>query len=134
MLQKNLNDDEIVNLVRLAEHRPISVRFIEFMPFSGNAWKGGSRFVSMRDILRKVTDEFGDTLTYLPKKPSDVSRNYKIDGFEGDFGIIGSMSQPFCSGCNRIRLTADGQLKTCLFSDMSDDFDLKTFIRTHDPT
>jgi len=88
----------------------------------------------MRDILRRVTDEFGDTLTYLPKENSDVARNYQIAGFQGTFGIIGSMSQPFCSGCNRIRLTADGQLKTCLFSDMTEDYNLKDYIRSNNPT
>ena len=133
VLQKNLNDDEIVPLVRLAEAREITVRFIEFMPFSGNEWAAGKRFVSLRDILRVVTEEFGDSLSYLPGQKSDVAKNYHIAGFAGNFGIIGSMSQPFCSGCNRIRLTADGKVKNCLFSNMDDDFDLKKMIREQNP-
>ena len=52
-------------MVKLAKNRPISVRFIEFMPFSGNEWKKGSRFVSMREILRKIGEEFGDNIEFV---------------------------------------------------------------------
>ena len=121
-------------MVQLGQERDISVRFIEFMPFSGNEWKNGKLFVSMRDILRTVTEHFGDNLEFIPGHKSDVAREYRIKGFEGSFGIIGSMSTPFCSGCNRIRLTADGMIKNCLFSNEKDDFDLKHFIRTENPT
>ena len=75
VLQKNLNDDEIVQMVKLAKHRPISVRFIEFMPFSGNEWKNGSRFVSMREILRKIAEEFGDSIEFVKEN------EYKIYTF-----------------------------------------------------
>jgi len=128
VLQKDLNFDEIIPLVKLAQSRPIEVRFIEFMPFNGNEWKNGKKFVSMRDILREVVNEFGD-VEYISGNKSDVAKKWKIDGFDGTFGIIGSMSTPFCSGCSRIRLTADGKLKNCLFSPESEDFDLRAHLR-----
>jgi len=130
VLQRDLNFDEIIPLVELSRKNPISVRFIEFMPFNGNDWSGGKKFVSMREILRVVTDEYGE-IDFIQGKKSDVAKRWKIDGFEGDFGIIGSMSTPFCSGCNRIRLTANGRIKTCLFSNEEDDFDLRHHLRSN---
>ena len=55
-------------MVKLAKNRPISVRFIEFMPFSGNEWKNGSRFVSMREILRKIGEEFGENIEFVQER------------------------------------------------------------------
>lgn len=128
VLQGGLNDDEIISFVKLAKDLPITVRFIEFMPFNGNEWSKGKRFISLREILRTVTDEFGE-VEFESGEKSDVSKNYKIAGFTGNFGIIGSMSQPFCGGCNRLRLTADGMIKNCLFSNEADDLNLKPYIR-----
>ena len=98
------------------------------MPFNGNEWAKGKRFISLREILRVVTSEFGE-VEHQRGERSDVAKNYRVPGFAGNFGIIGSMSQPFCSGCNRIRLTADGMIKNCLFSNEKDDLDLRKYLR-----
>jgi len=128
VLQRDLNFDEIVSLVELARQRPISVRFIEFMPFNGNDWAKGAKFVSLREILQVVTGEFGE-VDFVQGQRDDVAREWRVNGFQGTFGIIGSMSQPFCSGCSRLRVTANGKLKTCLFSPEADDADLLSLMR-----
>ena len=116
VLMKNFNEDEIVEFIKLTKERTINVRFIEFMPFDGNAWNK-DKLVSQAEIINRVTDHFGvEALLPLPNEANFTARNFRIEGFTGSFGIISSVTNPFCDSCNRIRLTADGKLKNCLFS------------------
>ena len=116
VLMKNFNEDEIVEFIKLTKERDINVRFIEFMPFDGNAWNK-DKLVSQAEIINRVTDHFGvKALQPLPNEKNFTARNFRIQGFTGSFGIISSVTNPFCDSCNRIRLTADGKLKNCLFS------------------
>ena len=116
VLMKNFNEDEIVEFIKLTKERAINVRFIEFMPFDGNAWNK-DKLVSQAEIINRVTDHFGvEALLPLPNEANFTARNFRIEGFMGSFGIISSVTNPFCDSCNRIRLTADGKLKNCLFS------------------
>ncbi|MHC0441551.1 GTP 3',8-cyclase MoaA [Flavobacterium sp. 3-210] len=121
VLMKGFNDNEIVDFVKLTQFLPISVRFIEFMPFAGNEWDR-SKMVSQKEILSLVETQFSlDQIEKLEDEKNFTSRNYKIKGFHGDFGIISSITNPFCDSCNRIRLTADGKIKNCLFSNSETD-------------
>jgi cyclic pyranopterin phosphate synthase len=121
VLMQDFNKDEIVDFVMLTQNFPITVRFIEFMPFDGNRWNK-SKLVTEKEILDEVTSFFGEEyLRKLEDEKHFTSRNYKIEGFKGKFGIISSVTNPFCSGCNRIRLTANGKIKNCLFSDHETD-------------
>ncbi|WP_289661735.1 GTP 3',8-cyclase MoaA [Flavobacterium panacagri] len=121
VLIKGFNDNEIVDFVKLTQFLPISVRFIEFMPFAGNEWDR-SKMVSQREILSLVETAFAeDEIQKLEDEKNFTSRNYKINDFQGDFGIISSITNPFCDSCNRIRLTADGKIKNCLFSNSETD-------------
>lgn len=113
VVMKDLNDDEILDFIALTEHNNIEVRFIEFMPFSGNRWTSNQVF-TLQEILLKVNSEY-DVIP-IPPKPNDTSSRYRIEGHKGSFAVISTMSQPFCDTCNRMRLTADGKLKNCLFS------------------
>lgn len=116
VLMKNFNENEIVDFINLTRARAINVRFIEFMPFDGNAWNK-EKLVSQAEVINRVTDHFGvQALQPLPNEKNFTARNFKIKGFQGTFGIISSVTNPFCDSCNRIRLTADGKLKNCLFS------------------
>ena len=116
VLMKDFNEDEIVNFIKLTEFQNINVRFIEFMPFDGNEWNK-NKLVSQAEIINRVTDYFGiEVLKPLQNETNFTARNFKIEGFKGSFGIISSVTNPFCDSCNRIRLTADGKLKNCLFS------------------
>lgn len=124
VIMKGLNDDEILDFIALTKHNNIEVRFIEFMPFSGNQWTSNQVF-TLHEILVKVSSKY-DVIPVEPE-PNDTSSRYIIDGHIGSFAVISTMSQPFCDTCNRMRLTADGKLKNCLFS--KDETDLLGALR-----
>ncbi len=116
VLMKGFNEDEITDFIKLTKDQNINVRFIEFMPFDGNEWNK-NKLVSQAEILNRVTDYFGvEALKPLLNETNFTARNFRIEGFKGSFGIISSVTNPFCDSCNRVRLTADGKLKNCLFS------------------
>ncbi|REG98608.1 GTP 3',8-cyclase MoaA [Flavobacterium aquicola] len=113
---KGFNDNEIVDFIELTKERNIQIRFIEFMPFDGNRWNK-EKLVSYAEILSQANDFYGeDNVNRLQDRPNDTSKNHKIESYKGSFSVISSVTNPFCSTCNRIRLTADGKLKNCLFS------------------
>jgi len=121
VLMKGLNSDEVVDFVRFTKDQRISARFIEFMPFDGNKWDR-SKMVSEQEILSAVRSEFGNQhVVALPDEQNLTARKFQIRGFQGDFGIISSVTNPFCGTCNRIRLTANGRIKNCLFSNQETD-------------
>lgn len=121
VLMKGFNENEITDFVQLTQFLPISVRFIEFMPFAGNEWDR-SKMVSQNEILSEVNNVFpSEEIQKLEDEKNFTARTYKIKGFQGDFGIISSITNPFCDGCNRIRLTANGKIKNCLFSNSETD-------------
>ncbi|MCH4552862.1 MULTISPECIES: GTP 3',8-cyclase MoaA [Aestuariibaculum] len=116
VLMKDFNDNEVIDFINFTKTLPITVRFIEFMPFDGNKWDM-SKMVSYSDIMNIVYDSFDETqVERLKDAPNDTSKNYRIKGYTGSFAIISSVTNPFCDSCNRLRLTANGQLKNCLFS------------------
>lgn len=113
---KGFNHNEIIDFIELTKERNIQVRFIEFMPFDGNKWNK-EKLVSYAEILSQVNEYYSESnVNRLQDKPNDTSKNYKIESYLGGFSVISSVTNPFCSTCNRIRLTADGKLKNCLFS------------------
>jgi len=121
VLMKGFNDNEVIDFVKLTQFLPISVRFIEFMPFAGNEWDR-SKMVSQSEILSLVGNNFAENeIVKFEDEKNFTSRNYKIKNFQGDFGIISSITNPFCDSCNRIRLTANGKIKNCLFSNSETD-------------
>jgi molybdenum cofactor biosynthesis protein A len=116
VLLKGFNDNEVVDFVNYTKNKPVAVRFIEFMPFDGNSWDK-SKLVSYQEIIDQVKGHFTETeLVQLPNEQNFTARNFKINGYQGTFGIISTVTNPFCDSCNRIRLTANGKLKNCLFS------------------
>ncbi len=115
VLMRGVNDDEINDFVQFTEHNNVHFRFIEFMPFDGNKWDW-SKGISYNEIMDRITPVFGDKIIRLSDAAHDTSKNYKIKGYRGTFAVISSVSNPFCDTCNRLRLTADGKLKNCLFS------------------
>jgi cyclic pyranopterin phosphate synthase len=113
VVMKDLTDDEILDFVEWTKNSPVHVRFIEFMPFSGNRWTS-NQVVSWQEILQKVAEKY--EVVKLSDDLNDTAKAYQVPGHQGTFAVISTMSAPFCSGCNRMRLTADGKLKNCLFS------------------
>lgn len=127
VLIKGFNDNEIIDLIELTKKLLVSLRFIEFMPFDGNKWDM-KKMVSYAEILKKVNLFYSEEqIIRLQDAPNDTSKNYKIKGYKGSFAVISSVTNPFCDSCNRLRLTADGKLKNCLFS--ATESDLLTTLR-----
>lgn len=118
VVMKGVNDMEILDFVDWTKDQPVHVRFIEFMPFSGNHWQM-ENVLTWKDILERIETKY--TFSGLAKYPHDTAKKYQVDGFKGSFAVISTMSAPFCGDCNRIRLTADGKIKNCLFSAMETD-------------
>lgn len=115
VLIKGVNDDEICHLLEWMRNRNVHVRFIEFMPFEGNKWDW-SKGISFNEIMTKIESRYGGDILKLEDGKNDTAKNYSIRNYKGTFAIISSVTNPFCDTCNRIRLTADGKLKNCLFS------------------
>ncbi|WP_338357956.1 GTP 3',8-cyclase MoaA, partial [Yeosuana marina] len=127
VLMRGVNDDEIIDFINLTKELPVSIRFIEFMPFDGNKWDL-SNMVSYAEVMTYVNASFPEeTIERLQDASNDTAKNYKIKGYKGSFAIISSVTNPFCDSCNRLRLTANGHLKNCLFS--SSESDLLTTLR-----
>lgn len=122
VLLKGTNDDEIADFVEWGSTKPISIRFIEFMPFNGNKWDWQQNGISLNDVLHQVASKFGESaIERIKDAQNDTTKNYKLKGAKGSFGVISTVSNPFCDTCNRIRLTADGKMKNCLFSNNETD-------------
>lgn len=131
VVMKGVNDDELLDFARFTEDRPVTVRFIEFMPFSGNSWSD-NRLVGMNEMLTMIEQEY--ELERIPDGPSPISRDYRLVNRKngrknrGKIGVIASMSQPFCDSCSRLRLTAEGRIMPCLHSPL--EFDLRETLRS----
>ncbi|XP_077586669.1 molybdenum cofactor biosynthesis protein 1 isoform X7 [Stigmatopora nigra] len=113
VVMRGFNEDELLDFVALTEKKPLEVRFIEYMPFDGNKWNF-QKMVSYREMLDGIRQRWPD-LEKLPAGKSDTAKTFKVPGFRGRLGFITSMSEHFCGSCNRLRVTADGNLKVCLF-------------------
>ncbi len=110
---KGFNDNEINDFIEWTKYTPVHVRFIEFMPFSGNRWTSNKVF-TLQQILNVIEEKY--SFIRLKDEKHDTAKKYMVPGHAGTFAIISTMSANFCGNCNRMRLTADGKMKNCLFS------------------
>lgn len=121
---KGLNDQEILDFIAWTKNTPIQIRFIEFMPFDGNKWNS-DKLVTLQEMLEMIGGKYA--IASALGEPNDTSKRFTIENHVGSFAVISTMSAPFCNTCNRIRLTADGKIKNCLFS--PDEIDLLVALR-----
>jgi len=128
VLVRGFNDDEIVEFARLARRRDIVVRFIEFMPLDADhSWRR-EMVVTAEEIVAAINPVY--PLEEIPRhSPSETALRYRFADGSGELGIIAPVSIPFCGQCSRIRLTADGKLRTCLFS--LGEYDMRYLVRNH---
>ncbi len=125
---RGVNDDEIVDLARLSLTAPYDVRFIELMPTSGWARQQHHKLLVPVDEIRRKVESIGP-LTELPKLQTRGPATYaRLNGAKGRIGFIAALSHHFCATCNRLRLTADGKLRTCLFAE--EEVDIITSLRS----
>jgi GTP 3',8-cyclase len=123
---KGFTETEVPALAELARRKPYVVRFIEFMPLDADeAWREDD--VLTGGEIRAIIEDLYGPLEELPAKASSTARRFRFSDGAGELGFVNPVSEPFCSTCDRIRLTADGQLRTCLFSRR--EWDLKTPMR-----
>lgn len=127
VVMEGRNVEDIIPMIGLTKDQDVSVRFIEEMPFNGE----GSHYPKLnwtyKKILEHIRSEWPD-LEKLPDPPHATATSYKVPGYRGSIGIIAAFSRTFCGSCNRIRLTAQGMLKTCLYDDGV--LDVKALLRS----
>ncbi|MDO8364604.1 MAG: GTP 3',8-cyclase MoaA, partial [Actinomycetota bacterium] len=125
VVQRGVNDDEIVDLARFGRDNALEVRFIEFMPLDASgAWLHDA-VVGQDEIVAAIAAEF--PLELVPARGAAPADRWRYLDGEGTVGVIPSVTKPFCGECDRVRLTAEGQLRTCLFA--TDEFDLLSMMR-----
>ncbi|CAF99010.1 unnamed protein product, partial [Tetraodon nigroviridis] len=113
VVMRGLNEDELLDFVALTETKPLEVRFIEYMPFDGNKWNF-KKMVSYQEMLDCIRQQWPD-LEKLQCGHTETAKAFRVPGFKGQVGFIASMSDHFCGSCNRLRITADGNLKGKVF-------------------
>lgn len=123
---KGVNDDEILDFARLTYGRPFQIRFIEFMPVGKENSLASTSFLPVNEIFT-IVESLGKITSVNPDPLGGPAKRYKLDGAKGEIGFIGALSDHFCDKCNRLRLTPDGGLRGCLFSD--NEIDIKTPLR-----
>eukprot|EP00299_Pterocystis_sp_00344_P012200 c5821_g1_i2.p1 GENE.c5821_g1_i2~~c5821_g1_i2.p1 ORF type:complete len:323 (-),score=67.71 c5821_g1_i2:853-1821(-) len=114
VVMRDINADEIVGMVKWAADKPICIRFIEYMPFDGNKWNN-KRMMTYLEMLDILKSHFPTIQRCLPSPDEDIAKVWKVPNHASTIGFITSMSNHFCHTCNRLRITADGNLKVCLF-------------------
>ena len=125
VLVRGLNDDEVEDFAEFARERDLIMRFIEFMPLDADRHWSRDAVVPAAEVKRRI--EARHKLVPIPHERSETARKYRFADGRGEIGLVASVTEPFCGFCSRIRLTADGKLRTCLFS--KDDHDLKFLLR-----
>lgn len=126
VVMEGKNIDDLIPMALLTKQYPVSVRFIEEMPFNGGAAHYTTLLWNHRKILNHLKAHFPN-IQKIPDPPASTSYNYRIPGHQGTIGIIAAYSRTFCGTCNRIRITPQGMLKTCLYDDGV--FNIKDFVR-----
>ena len=124
VVQSGFNTNEIIDFVELTKNEDVSVRFIEEMPFNGKGIRKVDELWDFTKILDHIRSDY-KSIQPLESDPSSTSGNFKIESYKGSFGIIPAYTRSICSDCNRIRITATGMFKNCLFDDGV--FNLKDF-------
>ena len=128
VLVRGLNDGEVEAFAEFARERGVVMRFIEFMPLDADRHWSRNQVVPAAEVLQRIQARW--PLEQIPHEKSETARKYRFaDGAPGEIGLIAPVTQAFCGHCSRVRLTADGKLRTCLFS--KDDHDMRGMLRSN---
>jgi cyclic pyranopterin phosphate synthase len=126
VLVRGINDNEVEDFAAFARERALIMRFIEFMPLDADHHWNRNLVVPAAEVYNRIHARW--PLEEIPHHYSETARKYRfVDGTPGEIGLIAPVTQPFCGHCSRIRLTADGKIRTCLFS--KEDHDLRSLLR-----
>ncbi len=124
VVMRGVNDDELLRFLELTRDRNVHVRFIEFMPFAGNKW-GRERVYTYAEMLGHIGSVHA--IEKLDDDPHSTAKAYRVKGYKGTFAVISTVTEPFCGSCDRLRLTAEGKMRNCLFA--REETDLLTALR-----
>lgn len=127
VIMKGINDNEVTDLAELSVKYPIQVRFIEFMPVGSGTFWSPDKIIICDEIRSRIEGTFGKLRSLRSSHNSGPATEYALDGAAGSLGFISPVSHHFCSECNRLRLSAEGRLRLCLFSDK--EIDVKRALR-----
>ncbi|MGB2868809.1 MAG: GTP 3',8-cyclase MoaA [Bacteroidota bacterium] len=127
VMVRGLNDDEIPKFAFLARTKPYIVRFIEFMPIGSDDGWSIEKVVPTHEIIQVMERATGKKMIPVERRGTQPADRFQFEDGLGEIGFISSVSEPFCSHCNRVRITSDGKLRTCLFS--LEEYDLKGLLR-----
>jgi cyclic pyranopterin phosphate synthase len=125
VVMRGVNDDEVVDLARFGREKGVGVRFIEFMPLDAQGEWSHDKVVPAREILDRINNVF--PLREAEPDHVEPAARYVFEDGIGDIGVIASVSEPFCDNCDRVRITAEGQFRTCLFA--LEETDLRAVLR-----
>jgi cyclic pyranopterin phosphate synthase len=124
VVMRGVNDDELLRFTELTRERNVHVRFIEFMPFAGNHW-GRERVYTYGEMLGRIGSVY--RIEKLDDDAHSTAKAYRVKGWQGTFAVISTVTEPFCGSCDRLRLTAEGKMRNCLFA--REETDLLTALR-----
>jgi cyclic pyranopterin phosphate synthase len=125
VVQRGINDDEIVDLATFGRDKGIEVRFIEFMPLDASGTWENAQVFSQEEIVTAISKVY--PLELMPARGAAPADRWRYLDGKGTVGVIPTVTKPFCGDCDRVRLTADGQFRTCLFA--TNEFDLRVMLR-----
>ncbi len=125
VVQRGINDDEIVDLATFGRDKGIEVRFIEFMPLDASGTWDNAQVYSQEEIVAAISKVY--PLELMPARGAAPADRWRYLDGKGTVGVIPTVTKPFCGDCDRVRLTADGQFRTCLFA--TNEFDLRVMLR-----
>jgi cyclic pyranopterin phosphate synthase len=123
---RGLNDDELAEFANLTKKYPFDIRFIEYMPIGSTNYWSNKKFVPSAETLERISK--AEKVEPIETESVSTAKYYKFAGSKGRIGLISPISSHFCTSCNKLRLTSDGRLRTCLFSD--EEIDLKAILRS----
>jgi cyclic pyranopterin phosphate synthase len=125
---RSFSEEEVLDFVSLARRKAYLVRWIEFMPLDADQVWRKEDILTGKEIKKMIEAEYGPLIPITTADRSETARRYTFSDGIGEIGFINPVSEPFCASCDRIRLTADGQLRTCLFA--TEETDLRSIIRS----
>jgi cyclic pyranopterin phosphate synthase len=127
VVMRGINDDEVVDLARFGRERGVGVRFIEFMPLDAQGEWSADKVVPAHEILARIASEFPLERVDVHHGHVEPAERWRYLDGQGDVGVIASVTEPFCDNCDRVRVTAEGEFRTCLFA--LEEFDLRAELR-----
>lgn len=130
VVMRGINDDELLDFAEFGKEKKLNIRFIEYMPFTDNSWSRDN-FISYSEMKENIEKDYFLKTDNENSDSAGITKDYKIEGSECKISFISSVSEHFCGKCNRLRITSEGKMRLCLFSQADGLIDLKSILRNN---